>query len=77
VLLMNWLLAISILLIIIGCAFSILRDPQTIDYCRTIVQDGRKDTYARNVMALYYSGLVTAVVGTLLLIFTTVLIASE
>lgn len=74
---MTWLLAISVVLIILGSAFSILRDPNTIDYCRTIVEDGRNDSYARNVMTLYKSGVIIAVVGMIMLCVTTVILALE
>jgi hypothetical protein len=71
---MSWLFVISILLIIVGASFSILRDPQTIDYCRTIVRDGRKDDYARNIMAMHTAGLVMMSVGLLLLIASVILV---
>jgi len=61
-------------MIVIGCACSILRSPQTIDYCRTIVEDGRKDTYARNVMTMYKIGLVVALLGFILMLASTFLI---
>ena len=70
---MSWLFVISILMIIVGASFSVLRNPQTIDYCRTIVQDGRKDDYAHNIMAMHTTGLVMMGVGVLLLIASIVL----
>ena len=68
---------ISVVMIIVGAAFSILRDPQTIDYCRTIVRDERKDDYAHNVMALYKAGIIMMIVGAVLLILSLVLIAER
>ena len=74
---MSWLFIISVLLIIVGAAFSILRDPQTIDYCRTIVHDGRKDDYARNVIAMHTIGLVSMGIGTVLLLIAIFLLITE
>jgi di/tricarboxylate transporter len=74
---MSWLFVISLILIIVGAAFSILRDPQTIDYCRTIVNDERKDDYAHNVMALYKAGIIMLIVGAVLLVVAIVLIAEK
>jgi hypothetical protein len=64
---MIWLFAISSLMVVVGAAFSILRNPQTLDYCRTIVNDGRKDDYARNVIARYNAGLTVLILGAILL----------
>jgi len=69
---MSWLFIISALMIITGASFSILRDPQTVDYCRTIVRDGRKDEAAKNFMAMYTSGIVIMCIGAVLLLFTIV-----
>jgi hypothetical protein len=74
---MTWLLVIAVSMIVIGCAFSILRDPQIVDYCRTIVEDGRKDTYARNVMALYTSGLCMACAGLCMLVVATIIMVLQ
>jgi hypothetical protein len=74
---MSWLFVISLLLIIVGAAFSVLRDPQTIDYCRTIVNDRRKDDYAQNVMALYKAGMTMLITGTVLLVIALVLLAEK
>jgi hypothetical protein len=70
---MSWLFLISLFLVIVGAAFSILRDPRTIDYCRTIVNDKREDDYAHNVMALYKTGLIMLVIGAILLVVAFVL----
>jgi len=72
---MNWLLVISVVLIVVGCAFSILRDPSTIDYCKMSVSDGRKDSYAKGVVLMYRTGQILAAIGTVLLIITTILIS--
>jgi len=74
---MSWLFVISLVLIIVGAAFSILRDPQTIDYCRTIVDDERKDDYAQNVMALYKAGIIMMITGAILLVTAIVLFAEK
>ena len=74
---MSWLFLISLILVIVGAAFSILRDPQTIDYCRTIVNDKREDNYAHNVMALYKAGLVMMTTGAVLLLVSFVLFAEK
>jgi len=74
---MIWLLVLSVSLIIVGSALSVLRDSQTIDYCNTIVQDGRNDEYAKNVMALYKSGLVMAGIGLCMLVIITIMMAIE
>lgn len=65
---MMWIFAISSLMIVLGAAFSILRNPQTLDYCRTIVNDGRKDDYAKNVVVMYKAGLVVLILGAVILV---------
>jgi hypothetical protein len=65
---MLWLFVISSLMIVVGAAFSILRNPQTLDYCRTMVNDGRKDDYAKNVVVMYNAGLAVLIAGAVLLI---------
>jgi len=74
---MSWLFVISLVLIIVGSAFSILRDPQTIDYCRTIVEDKRKDDYAHNVMALYKAGMIMLITGVVLIVTALVFLAEK
>ena len=65
---MVWVFGISSAMIIVGASFSILRDPQTLDYCRTMVRDGRKDEYARSVVTKYNVGLGVLIVGSILLV---------
>ena len=63
---MSWLFIIAALMIITGASFSILRDPETVDYCRTIIRDGRKDEAAKNFMAMYTAGLIIMGIGAVL-----------
>ena len=65
---MIWVFVISFIMIVTGAAFSILRNPQTLDYCKTIVSDGRKDDYARTFVARYKAGLAVMLAGVVLLI---------
>jgi hypothetical protein len=67
---MIWFFAASSLMIVIGAAFSVLRNPQTLDYCRTLINDGRKDDRARVTIALYKAGLTVLLLGTVLLLST-------
>lgn len=67
---MLWFFAASSLMIVLGAAFSVLRNPQTLDYCRTLVNDGRKDDRARMTITLYKAGLTVFLVGILMLVAT-------
>ena len=60
---MLWVYIVAILLILVGSAFSLLRSASTIDYYRTIVRDGREDSYARWVIFGYYAGLAAVATG--------------
>lgn len=74
---MTLLLVISVFMIVTGSAFSILRDPSTIDYCKTIVKDGRRDSHAQNVVAMYKIGSWLAAVGLVMLSIVATIMATQ